>query len=65
MTEEKSSNIVLWRAALGIVMQMLDSTFVDTALPAMAASLGESPMRMRSVMIAYALTMAILIPACG
>ena len=31
----------------------------------MAASLGESPLRMQSVVIAYALTMAMLIPASG
>ena len=46
-------------------MQMLDSTIVNTALPSMAAGLGESPLRMQSVVIAYALTMAMLIPASG
>lgn len=56
---------LLWLVALGIFMQMLDSTIVNTALPAMAADLGESPLRMQSVVIAYALTMAMLIPASG
>ena len=46
-------------------MQMLDSTIVNTALPAMATGLGENPLRMQSVVIAYALTMAMLIPASG
>jgi EmrB/QacA subfamily drug resistance transporter len=65
MAEQKSSNILLWLVALGIFMQMLDSTIVNTALPSMAAGLGESPLRMQSVVIAYALTMAMLIPASG
>ncbi len=46
-------------------MQTLDTTIVNTALPAMATSLGERPLRMQSVVIAYALTMAMLIPASG
>src|SRR5579885_1236398 len=58
-------NPLLWLVALGVFMQMLDSTIVNTALPAMAAGLGESPLRMQSVVIAYALTMAMLIPASG
>ena len=62
---DSSNNPLLWLVALGIFMQMLDSTIVNTALPAMAAGLGESPLRMQSVVIAYALTMATLIPASG
>ncbi|HKE48725.1 MAG TPA: multidrug transporter subunit MdtD [Rhodanobacteraceae bacterium] len=58
-------NPLLWLVALGVFMQMLDSTIVNTALPSMAAGLGESPLRMQSVVIAYALTMAMLIPASG
>ena len=46
-------------------MQTLDSTIVNTALPAMARSLGEAALRMQSVVIAYSLTMAMLIPASG
>src|SRR5689334_23391822 len=61
----KSDRFLLWLVALGVFMQMLDSTIVNTALPSMAAGLGESPLRMQSVVIAYALTMAMLIPASG
>ena len=46
-------------------MQTLDATIVNTALPAMAHSLGESPMQMQAVVVAYALTMAAVIPASG
>ena len=56
---------LLWLVAMGFFMQALDSTIVNTALPAMARSLGESPLRMQSVVIAYMLTMATVIPATG
>jgi EmrB/QacA subfamily drug resistance transporter len=60
-----SHKILLWLVAAGFFMQTLDSTIVNTALPAMARSLKESPLRMESVIIAYALSMAMLIPASG
>ncbi len=56
---------LLWLVAIGFFMQTLDATIINTALPAMAASLGESPLRMQSVVVAYSLTMAMLIPASG
>jgi EmrB/QacA subfamily drug resistance transporter len=57
--------MLLWLVAVGFFMQSLDATIVNTALPAMAQSLSESPLRMQSVVIAYSLTMALLIPASG
>lgn len=56
---------LLWLVAVGFFMQTLDATIINTALPAMAASLGESPLRMQSVVVAYSLAMAMLIPASG
>ncbi len=63
--QEQSLRILLWLVAVGFFMQTLDATIVNTALPAMARSLGESPLRMQSVVVAYSLTMAMLIPATG
>lgn len=60
-----STRVLLWLVAIGFFMQTLDATIINTALPAMAASLGESPLRMQSVVVAYSLTMAMLIPASG
>ncbi len=65
MPSERSLRILLGLVATGFFMQTLDTTIVNTALPAMAHSLGERPLRMQSVVIAYALTMAMLIPASG
>ncbi len=48
-----------------IFMQTLDTTIVNTALPSIAASLGENPLRMQSVIVSYVLTVAVMLPASG
>mgnify|MGYP005980687481 FL=1 len=53
----------LWIVAFGFFMQSLDTTIVNTALPAMAQSLGESPLRMHMVIVSYVLTVAVMLPA--
>ena len=62
---DPSSRLLLWLVAIGFFMQTLDATIVNTALPSMARSLGESPLRMQAVVVAYALAMATVIPATG
>jgi EmrB/QacA subfamily drug resistance transporter len=62
---ERKLTIMLWIVATGFFMQTLDTTIVNTALPAMARSLGEAPLNMQSVVIAYSLTMALMIPLSG
>ena len=54
-----------WVVAIAFFMQTLDGTILNTALPTMARDLGESPLRMQSVVIAYMLTVALFIPASG
>lgn len=41
-----------WLTAVGFFMQTLDGTILNTALPSMAETLGESPLQMQSVIIA-------------
>lgn len=62
---ERVLKIMLWLVAIGFFMDMLDGTIVNTALPSMARSLGERALNMQSVVIAYSLTMAVLIPVSG
>ncbi|NDV13680.1 DHA2 family efflux MFS transporter permease subunit [Crenobacter caeni] len=54
-----------WLAAVSLFMETLDATILNTALPSMAASLGESPLAMQSVLVAYVLTLAVLVPLSG
>ncbi|QAR31267.1 MFS transporter [Ornithobacterium rhinotracheale] len=51
--------------ATAIFMQMLDSTILNTALPAMAESLNASPLNMQSAIISYVITLALFIPISG
>ena len=55
----------LWIVAFGFFMQSLDTTIVNTALPSMANSLGESPLHMHMVVVSYVLTVAVMLPASG
>ncbi|EDR66267.1 MFS transporter [Yersinia pestis] len=65
VTQATSVRWQLWIVAFGFFMQTLDTTIVNTALPSIAASLGENPLRMQSVIVSYVLTVAVMLPACG
>ncbi|MFZ4834543.1 multidrug transporter subunit MdtD [Rouxiella sp. Mn2063] len=64
-TQPASIRWQLWIVAFGFFMQSLDTTIVNTALPSMAVSLGVNPLHMHSVVVAYVLTVAIMLPASG
>lgn len=63
--QDVSHKAMLWIVFTGFFMQALDTTIVNTALPSMARSLGEKPLDLKSVVVAYTLTMALLTPASG
>ncbi|MFC4762981.1 MFS transporter [Dyella koreensis] len=54
---------LIWLVAAAFFMQALDSTIVNTAVPAMADALGVTPLGMRIALTSYVLTLAIFIPA--
>jgi EmrB/QacA subfamily drug resistance transporter len=64
-SKDNSYTTLLWIVAGGFFMQSLDTTIVNTALPSMADSLREAPLALRSIIVAYTLTMAMLTPASG
>ena len=51
--------------AISIFMQMLDSTILNTSLPAIARDLQESPLEMQNAIISYVLTLALFMPVSG
>ncbi|RBL87924.1 MFS transporter [Streptomyces cavourensis] len=65
MPVPSSQRALLWVVAACFFMQTLDTTIVNTALPAMARSLGEDVLALKPVVVAYTLTMAMLTPASG
>ena len=48
-----------------LFMEMLDSTVISTALPAMARSLGEDPIKLNLAITSYLLSLAVFIPISG
>ena len=65
MLDPTTRRLLPWVVAIAFFMQTLDGTILNTTLPTMARDLGESPLRMQSVVIAYMLTVALFIPASG
>ena len=51
--------------ACALFMEHLDSTVLATALPAIAASLGEDPIRLNLAITSYLLSLAVFIPVSG
>jgi EmrB/QacA subfamily drug resistance transporter len=51
--------------ACALFMENLDSTALATALPAIAASLGESPLRLSLAITSYLFALAVFIPISG
>jgi EmrB/QacA subfamily drug resistance transporter len=54
-----------WVVATALFMEQLDSTIVNTAIPAMAASLGVAPLSLKAVVTSYILSLAVGIPVSG
>ena len=57
--------LLVFLVSIGFFMQGLDTTIINTALPAMAKSLNEDPLRMHGVVISYVLSVAACIPLSG
>ena len=51
--------------ACALFMENLDSTVIATALPAIAPSLGEDPLRLNLAITSYLLSLAVFIPISG
>ena len=54
-----------WVVAIALFMEQLDSTIINTAVPAMAASLHVTPLSLKAVVSSYILSLAVCIPISG
>jgi len=54
-----------WVVATTLFMEQLDSTIVNTAVPAMAESLHVEPLSLKAVVASYILSLAVCIPISG
>jgi EmrB/QacA subfamily drug resistance transporter len=63
-----SSNVkryLPWVVAAALFMEQLDSTIVNTAVPAIAESLHVAPLSLKAVVASYILSLAVCIPVSG
>jgi len=54
-----------WVVAIALFMEQLDSTIINTAVPAMAQSLQVTPLSLKAVVTSYILSLAVGIPVSG
>ncbi len=54
-----------WLVAVAFFMESLDTTILNTGVPAIAKSLGVTPLSMKSVLSSYTLALAVFIPISG
>lgn len=57
--------LLVFLVSIGFFMQGLDTTIINTAIPAIAHHLNEDPLHMHSVVVAYVLSVAACIPLSG
>lgn len=60
-----SKKYLPWVVATALFMEQLDSTIINTAVPAMAASLHVTPLSLKAVVTSYILSLAVGIPVSG
>lgn len=61
----RAARMIPFIVGCALFMQMLDSTVVATALPAMAAALGSTPVRLNVAITSYLLAVAVFVPISG
>jgi MFS family permease len=65
MSQATVKHYLPWVVATALFMEQLDSTIVNTAVPAMAASLQVAPLSLKSIVTSYILSLAVCIPVSG
>ena len=70
MPPEDSSNdsikrLLPWLVAIAVFMEALDTTILNTAVPAIAEALNVPPLSMKAVLSSYTLSLAVFIPVSG
>jgi EmrB/QacA subfamily drug resistance transporter len=64
-SRNNAKRLLPWLVALAFFMESLDTTVLNTAVPAIAHALGVVPLSMKSVLSSYTLSLAVFIPISG
>src|ERR1019366_10052913 len=60
-----SKHLLPWWVAVAFFMESLDTTILNTAVPAIAQALKVVPLSMKAVLSSYTLSLALFIPISG
>jgi EmrB/QacA subfamily drug resistance transporter len=63
--ENSVKHILPWLVAVAFFMEALDTTILNTAVPAIARALQVAPLSMKAVLSSYTLSLAVFIPVSG
>ena len=63
--EAFSKRLLPWLVAVAFFMESLDTTILNTAVPAIASALHVAPLSMKAVLSSYTLSLAVFIPISG
>ena len=64
-TRTSSKRLLPWLVAVAFFMESLDTTILNTAVPAIAEALKVAPLSMKAVLSSYTLSLAVFIPISG
>ena len=64
-SEAAIKQLLPWMVAVAFFMQSLDTTILNTAVPAIAEVMDVTPLNMKSVLASYTLSLAVFIPISG
>ena len=62
---DSAKGLLPWLVAVAFFMESLDSTILNTAVPAISRELGVPPLSMKAVLSSYTLSLAVFIPISG
>jgi EmrB/QacA subfamily drug resistance transporter len=62
---ESAKKLLPWLVAVAFFMESLDTTVLNTAVPAIAKALAVAPLSMKAVLSSYTLSLAVFIPISG
>src|SRR6202046_5535869 len=65
LPSESIKRFLPWLVAVAFFMQSLDTTILNTAVPAIAKALTVTPLSMKAVLASYTLSLAVFIPISG
>src|SRR5450432_4607854 len=63
--DDRIKGFLPWLVAVAFFMEALDTTILNTAVPAIARALDVAPLSMKAVLASYTLSLAVFIPLSG